>query len=139
MSPPDSLTCKIACTATSSHLQYFDRSLSLLSSSPRRISQLYGNYKVHKKKLAVSPVITCCGTFAQIFSKYIGHWRKKIVQPLLPTYIKNALQAHFPNRLPVGTMLFSINTSNMYGNIDTDHAIEIACQKFSQQIEGPPP
>ena len=123
-----------------SHLQYFDRSLSNLTSAPRRIAQFYGNYKVHKKKLAVRPVITCCGTYAQIFSKYIDHWMKKIVQSLLPTYIKNAeslindLQARFPNRLPVGTMLFSIDAINMYGNIDTDHGIETA-RKFLRKFK----
>ena len=65
---------------------------------------------------------------------------KKIVQPLLPTYIKNAkslinaLQSRFPNRLPVGTMLFSVDAINMYGNIDTNHGIEIA-RKFLHKFK----
>ena len=123
-----------------SHLQYFDRSLSNISSARRQIAQFYGNYQVHKKKLAVRPVITCCSTYAQIFSKYIDHWMKKIVQPLLPTYIKNAkslinaLQSRFPNRLPVRTMLFSVDAINMYGNIDTNHGIEIA-RKFLHKFK----
>ena len=125
------------------HQKYFDRSFALIDASPKRIAQFYGLYKVHKKELAVRPVISCCGTYAQIYSKYIDHWLKKIVHSILPTYLKNAdtlieeLGTKFPSKLPASARLFSIDAIGMYSNIDTDHGITVArnfFEKFADRL-----
>ena len=130
------------------HQQYFERSFDLLLASPERIAQFYGTYKAHKEKQSVRPVISCCGTFTQVFSKYIDHWMKKVVQKILPTYIKNAntlineLEKTFQGKLPPGARLFSVDTIGMYSNICSDHGIEVAqdfLHKFKDQLpEGCP-
>ena len=130
-------------TLPEQHQQYFDRSFSLIDASPKRIAQFYGLYKVHKKELAVRPVISCCGTYAQIYSKYVDYWLKKIVHSILPTYLKNAdtlideLSTKFPSKLPASARLFSIDAIGMYSNIDTDHGIAVArsfFRKFANRL-----
>ena len=120
---------------------YFDR--ALVDPSFHKMATFYGIYKVHKKKLSTRPIISCCGTFSQIFSKYIDHWMKKIVHQVLPSYVKNAdslidsLQDCFPSKLPPGSMLFSIDAVSMYSNIDTDHGIQVVkdfFEKFKEDI-----
>jgi len=126
------------------HQKYFDRSFAAIDASPERIAQFYGLYKVHKKELGVRPVISCCGTYAQIYSKYVDYWLKKIVHSILPTYLKNAdtlineLDSQFTSQLPISTRLFSIDAIGMYSNIDTDHSVTVA-RNFLSEIRRPPP
>ena len=77
----EDLYYKFRDTLPEAHQTYFDRSFDLLLKSEDRIAQFYGTYKVHKEKLSVLPVISCCGTFAKVFSKYINHWLKKMFRP----------------------------------------------------------
>jgi len=72
----------------SHHQQYFERSFDLFENNGHRIPQIYGCPKIHKGKKKKRPVVSCCGTFPQIFSKYCDFWMKEIVQTLLPSYIK---------------------------------------------------
>ena len=100
---------------------------------------MYGCPKNHKNKpnISLRPVITCISTRPQIFSKYVDFWMKKIVQTLLPSYVKNAdtliddLKAKF-TRLPAGARLFSINAISMYSNIDTVHGLQVVHDFFER-------
>jgi hypothetical protein len=86
---------------------------------------------VHKPDLKTRPVISSVNSIPEIFSKHIDYWLKKVVGKLLPTYIKDAehlvrdLNATFPDGLPPGAKLFSVDAVGMYSNIDTDHGITI--------------
>ena len=62
---------------------------------------------------------------------------KKIVQTLLPSYVKNAntliddLKAKF-TRLPAGARLFSIDAISMYSNIDTVYGLQVVHNFFER-------
>ena len=54
-----------------SHLQYFDRSIDLITQKGERIPQAYGCPKIHKEgKKSNCPVISSVGSIPQVFSKY---------------------------------------------------------------------
>ena len=117
------------------HQDYFDRSIKLLDSQDKRIPQIYGCPKVHKRDYIDNPlnrpILTCVATLPQVYSTYIDYWMKKIVQTLLPSYVKNAdtlideLKKHFTRKLPPGARLFSIDAISMYSNIDSVHGLQV--------------
>jgi hypothetical protein len=110
---------------------YFKRATSTEHLCNTRVPQIYGIFKVHKKDLKTRPVISSVNSIPEIFSKHIDYWLKKVVGDLLPTYIKDAdslvrdLHTAFPNGLPQGAKLFSVDAVGMYSNIDTNHGIEV--------------
>ena len=124
------------------HNKWFTNNFELLNTQLKeRISQFYGQYKVHKDFVSVRPIISCCGTLAQVFSKYIDWWLKRIVRTLLPSYLPNvetlisSLQEKFPSGIPTGGKLFSIDAISMYSNIDTDHGIAVVKEFFEKYKE----
>jgi hypothetical protein len=111
---------------------YFKRSLTKDNLSQTRVPQFYGVYKVHKNgKPKTRPIVSSVNSIPEIFSKWVDYWLKKVVRKILPTYIRDAdhlmneLRRTFPNGLPPGARLFSVDAIGMYSNIDTDHGIEV--------------
>ena len=109
------------------HVQYFERSFNAIF----RIPLAYALAKVHKEFLCFRPIISSCGSFPELFSIFNDEYLKVLVQDVLLTYIIsseqliNTLLKEFPRCLPFGAMLFSVDAINMYGNIGTQHGIEI--------------
>jgi hypothetical protein len=100
-----------------------------------RVPQFYGIYKVHKNGTPKTrPIVSSVNSIPEIFSKWVDYWLKKVVRTMLPTYIRNAdhlmteLRRTFPNGLPPGARLFSVDAIGMYSNIDTDHGIDVLTQ-----------
>jgi hypothetical protein len=124
---------------------YFQRAMSPDHLSQTRVPQIYGIYKVHKKDIKPRPVISCVNSVPEIFSKHVDYWLKTIVGKLLPTYIKDAehlmrsLRETFPNGLPPGAKLFSVDAVGMYSNIDTDHGVEVMTRWLTQYAAELPP
>jgi hypothetical protein len=110
---------------------YFRRAMKKSHLNQTRVPQIYGIYKIHKKDIKTRPVISSVNSIPEIFSKHVDYWLKKVVGKLLPTYIKDAehlmrdLNDTFPDGLPEGAKLFSVDAVGMYANIDTDHGITI--------------
>jgi hypothetical protein len=117
---------------------YFKRATKQNHLNQTRVPQIYGIYKVHKEQLKTRPVISSVNSIPEIFSKHIDYWLKKVVGKLLPTYIKDAehlirdLKQTFPNGLPAGARLFSVDAVGMYSNIDTDHGVEVLTRWLTQ-------
>jgi hypothetical protein len=113
--------------------------------SSTRVPQLYGIYKVHKKDVKPRPVISSVNSIPELFSKHVDYWLKTVVGKLLPTYIKDAehlmrsLHETFPNGLPPGAKLFSVDAVGMYSNIDTDHGIDVMTRWLRQYPAELPP
>jgi hypothetical protein len=130
---------------TEAETTYFERALSKDRLSQTRVPQIYGIYKVHKRDIKPRPVISSVNSIPEIFSKHVDYWLKKIVGKLLPTYIKDAehlirsLHETFPNGLPPGAKLFSVDAVGMYSNIDTDHGVTVLTQWLTDYRNELPP
>jgi hypothetical protein len=114
---------------------YFKRALTKDHLGQTRVPQFYGCYKVHKNgKPKTRPIVSSVNSIPEIFSKWVDYWLKKVVRKILPTYIRDAdhlmteLRRTFPDGLPQGARLFSVDAVGMYSNIDTEHGIEVLTQ-----------
>ena len=114
---------------------YFSRAMTPEYLNSTRVPQFYGTFKVHKPGKKTRPVISCVNSIPEIFSKWIDHHLKTLVDSnLLPTYMKDseqlqqALSQAFPNGLPPNARLFSVDAVSMYSNIDTAHGLEVIAQ-----------
>ena len=94
--------------------------------------QFCGTCKVHKGGAPkLRPVVSCVNSIPEIFSKWVDCWLKQAVREHLPTYLRDAehliseLKSSFPNGLPKGARLFSMDAVGMYSNIDTKHGVEM--------------
>jgi hypothetical protein len=124
---------------------YFKRAMSKNHLSQTRVPQIYGIYKVHKEDIKPRPVISSVNSIPELFSKHVDYWLKKVVGKLLPTYIKDAehlmrsLHETFPEGLPRGAKLFSVDAVGMYSNIDTDHGIDVMTRWLTAYRDELPP
>ena len=101
-------------------------------------------YKVHKanlskqpfKDLLGRPIVSCVNSLPSVFGNYVSHILKKLVENSVPSYLHDStnlrtkLKICFPNGLPPGAKLFSLDAIGMHGNIDTDHGICVIKQWF---------
>jgi hypothetical protein len=67
---------------------YFDRGLKKLHTE-YRVPQFYITPKVHKIPWSTCPVVSCVGSFAKIFSKWLDHQMKKLLPTFSKTYLKD--------------------------------------------------
>jgi hypothetical protein len=124
---------------------YFKRAMTKTHLGQTRVPQIYGIYKVHKEDIKPRPVISSVNSIPEIFSKHVDYWLKKIVGKLLPTYIRDAehlirsLHETFPDGLPPGAKLFSVDALGMYSNIDTEHGISILTRWLTEYRAELPP
>jgi hypothetical protein len=114
---------------------YFSRAMTDEYLNSTRVPQFYGTFKVHKPDKKTRPVISCVNSIPEIFSKWIDHHLKTVVDSnLLPTYMKDSEQLQrslskaFPNGLPPNARLFSVDAVSMYSNIDTAHGLDVIAQ-----------
>jgi hypothetical protein len=111
---------------------YFKRAMTDSHLDSTRVPQFYGMFKVHKPGNKMRPVISCVNSIPEIFSKWVDHHLKTLVESnLLPTYMKDSEQLQrslneaFPNGLPPNARLFSVDAVSMYSNIDTPHGLDV--------------
>jgi hypothetical protein len=116
---------------------YFDRSYGPQRNGARtpryRVPLFYITLKVHKQPWSTRPVVSCVGSFAEVFSKWLHIQLQKLL-PLSQTYLRDSnqvleeLKATGP--LPPGAKLFTADAVSMYTNIDTHHAMIVFRQWF---------
>ena len=102
---------------------YFERSFKL----EHRMPQFYCTAKVHKTPWSTRPVISCVGSFNEVFSKWTDYQLKRLL-PLTTTYLKDSYEAladlRALGRLPLGAKIFTADAVSMYTNIDITHGVE---------------
>ena len=115
---------------TTAEQVYFKRAMSPANLNKTRVPQFYGTPKVHKPGHKTRPVVSCVNSIPEIFSKYVNYQLQKVVNKWLPTVLRDSdhlreeLVKKFPNGLPPGAKLFSLDAVSMYSNIDTDHGLQ---------------
>jgi hypothetical protein len=66
----------------------------------------------------------------EMFSKWINHHLKTVVESLLSTHMKDSIELQrsltnaFPNGSPPNAKLFSADAAGMHANIDTAHGLK---------------
>jgi hypothetical protein len=128
-----SIYCKYGyALPTKAEETYFKRAMANDYLAAKRCPQFCGTFKVHKPDKKMRPVISCVNSIPEIFSKWIDHHLKTLVESnLLPTYMKDSEQLQcsllkaFPNGLPPHARLFSVDAVAMYSNIDTAHGLSV--------------
>ena len=94
-----------------------------------RTAEFYGLPKNHKPTVPLRPIVSACGDPVDKLTWLL----ERVINQLLPfvpahltstdDYIKR-LSQKFPEKLPDGAILFSVDVTNIYGNIPVDEAIE---------------
>ena len=102
---------------------YFDRALKL----KHRIPQFYATMKIHKSPFSTRPVVSCVGSFNEVFSKWLDYSMKKFTS-ISSSYIKDSQDLlHRIKKLktlPINARLFTSDAVSMYTNIDTNVGIQ---------------
>ena len=81
-----------------------------------------------KCDLKFRPIVACCGTWMNCWSKWLDHYLSKLT-PFVPTYfggedpILDWLRGI--DNLPPWAFVFTSDANSMYTNIDTSHAINV--------------
>lgn len=109
---------------TAAERTYFERS----HKQQHRLPQFYVTFKVHKEELATRPVVSCIGSFNEIYSKWLDHQISGML-PLAPGWIKDTkaviTQCIRLGSLPSQARLFTADAVSMYTNICATHGIEV--------------
>ena len=98
-----------------------------------RTAELYGLPKDHKPGVPLRPIVSACGDPLDNISQLIEILSQ--VLQFVPAHLNNTdeclrrLSDKYPSHiLPAGTILFSVDVTNLYGNIPYQEAIDSAKQ-----------
>ena len=97
-----------------------------------RTAELYGLPKNHKENVPLRPIVSACGDPLDKLSWFLERIITQLL-PFIPAHLKNTeqylstLKEKFPQSLPAGTIIFTMDVKNLYGNVPTDEAITAVC------------
>ena len=97
-----------------------------------RTAELYGLPKNHKDNVPLRPIVSACGDPLDKLSWFLERIINQLL-PLIPAHLKNTdqylttLKNKYPDSLPPGAIVFTMDVQNLYGNIPTDEAITAVC------------
>ena len=93
-----------------------------------RAAELYGLPKTHKPGNPLRPIVSACGDPLDKLSWFLQQILTQILQ-FIPTHLENTdqylrkLRGAFPEILPRGAIVFSLDVVNLYGSIPIHEAI----------------
>ena len=112
------------------HDKFPESFIDAIKPAESRTAELYGLPKTHKPGIPLRPIVSACGDPLDKLSWVL----ERIITQLLifvPAHLKNTydylarLKDTFPNySFPPGTIVFTVDVNNLYGNIPTAEAIE---------------
>ena len=124
----DKTTCKLVHDTMDD--KFSEKFVDAIKPSESRTAELYGLPKTHKPGAPLRPIVSGCGDPLDKLSWVL----ERIITQLLvfvPAHLKNTydylnkLNNKFPNfSFPKGTIAFTVDVNNLYGNIPTQEAIE---------------
>ena len=104
-----------------------------------RTAELYGLPKDHKVDIPLRPIVSACG---DPLDKLTWILERVITQllPFIPAHLKNTtefldkVRRKYPEGFEPGTILFSVDVVNLYGNIPVQEGIQ-ACMSMLREHE----
>ena len=108
--------------------------------SGSRTAELYGLPKTHKPNAPLRPILSSCGDPIDKLAWLL----ERIITQLLafvPAHLTNTqdylhrIRTQFPRGLPAGSIVFSVDVANLYGNIPTSEAIEATMRLIERHTD----
>ena len=105
-----------------------------------RTAELYGLPKTHKPDAPLRPIVSACGDPLDKLTWLL----ERIITQLLafvPAHLTNTddylhrLRTQFPHGLPAGAIVFSVDVTNLYGNIPTSEAITATLELIKKHLD----
>ena len=109
-----------------------EKIVKILLPHASRTAEFYGLPKTHKDNIPLRPIVSAYDDPLDKLTWFL----ERIVTQLLafvPAHLKNTeqylstLKNKYPDGLPPGTIVFTMDVNNLYGNIPTDEAIDAVC------------
>ena len=103
-----------------------------------RTAELYGLPKDHKPDVPLRPIVSACGDPLDNLTSLLENIISQLLQ-YVPAHLRNTeeylgrLEQAFPNHcLPAGSIIFSVDVVNLYGNIPVEDAIKATSELLNQ-------
>ena len=106
-----------------------ERVIKAIIPQSSRTAELYGLPKDHKRDIPLRPIVSACDDpvdkLTWVLEKVVSQ-----LLPFVPAHLKNTTQfleqlsEHYPGGFEPGTILFSIDVTNLYGSIPITEAID---------------
>ena len=117
-----------------------DKIVKSIIPSGSRTAELYGLPKTHKPSVPLRPIVSACG---DPLDKLTWLLERIITQLLVfaPAHLSNTqdylqrISTQFPGGLPAGSIVFSVDVTNLYGNIPTGEAIAATLRLIKRHID----
>ena len=116
------------------------KTIRAIQPSCSRTAELYGLPKNHKDDIPLRPIVSASGDPLDKLSWFL----ERIVTQLLvfvPAHLHNTydylnrLNARFPRGFPPGSIAFSVDVTNLYGNIPTGEAISFTLDLIKRHVD----
>ena len=97
-----------------------------------RTAELYGLPKNHKSNIPLRPIVSACGDPLDKLTWFLERIVTQLLS-LIPAHLQNTeqylstLNEKYSDSLPPGSIIFTMDVQNLYGNIPIDEAIDAAC------------
>ena len=97
-----------------------------------RTAELYGLPKDHKPGIPLRPIVSACGDpldkISQLLERILSQLLRFVPAHLSNTeeYLRRLTDTYPDRRLPAGSIVFSVDVTNLYGNIPYKEAIDSA-------------
>ena len=117
-----------------------DKIVKSVIPSGSRTAELYGLPKTHKPDTPLRPIVSACGDPLDKLAWLL----ERIISQLLsfvPAHLTNTqdylqrISSQFPHGLPQGSIFFSVDVANLYGNIPTNEAVKATLRLIERHID----
>ena len=104
-----------------------------------RTAEFYGLPKTHKSGNPLRPIVSACGDPLDKLSWFLQCILTQLLS-LIPAHLPNTdaflakMKSIFPDKLPPGTILFSLDVCNLYGSIPISEGIDAVIQLLDKNI-----
>ena len=105
-----------------------------------RTAEFYGLPKNHKETVPLRPIVSACGGPLDKITWFLDQILSQLVR-YVPAHLPNTdtylhrLRQRYPNGFPPGTIVFSLDVTNLYGSIPIDEAVQTVINLLQEHRE----